>query len=506
MEDLKKIYIQGLIPRVDSLKTQLEELKNDFKSSEESIRRLSHSLYGSGATYGFPRISEAARKTEVAPDNDLESSLQDLLNILQDTIDEYEKAPQSLLIIDDDPDIVLILKFQLARLFDRIVVAETFENAQNIIKNKDFSLILLDLILPDKDGREILIEMRKNSLMKRVPIIVMSSLTDFKHKQECYALGADGYIQKPFDPEDVSLMVQSTLDRYSPGKDSVFQGDSGTQILNESELKEFFQKTRALMQRTRNHAAFANVAVDDLVTLRQHFGRDIETKVILKAQAVISEHLRESDYLFRHNNGSFSILFPDTTLDDASLILERILFYIREGSKDDIRFFMSAGLIDLGDIPEFQQAVNRTLALLNQAIDEGGNRVVINTRSQSLKNRILLAEDDRLMANIIIHNLKKAGFEVDYFSDGALALEGAEQGEYALMIMDIKMPVIDGFELLRQVRMLPGKTHTPVLILTSMGNEDDIVRGFDAGADDYLLKPFSPKELVARINRILRGL
>jgi DNA-binding response OmpR family regulator len=167
---------------------------------------------------------------------------------------------------------------------------------------------------------------------------------------------------------------------------------------------------------------------------------------------------------------------------------------------------MSAGLVDLGDVKSYEEATTTVNALLVQAQNEGGNRVVLQSRSESLKNKIMLAEDDRLMANIIIHNLKKAGFEVDYFSDGALALEGAEAQDYSLMITDIKMPVIDGFELLRRVRMLPGKTHTPVLILTSMGNEDDIVRAFDSGADDYLLKPFSPKELIARINRMLRGL
>ncbi|RKY48348.1 MAG: hypothetical protein DRP86_06625, partial [Candidatus Neomarinimicrobiota bacterium] len=361
-----------------------------------------------------------------------------------------------------------------------------------------------DLVLPDRDGRAILVNMRKSPYMKRVPILVMSALTDFKHKQECYALGADGFIQKPFMPEDVILTVQTILNQYESSSDAPLSDK--TKALHERELQSFYQKTHALMQMTRSHATLVKIAIDDLQTYRLHFGRDIEEKIVTKARDIINDHLRDSDYLFRHGDGSFSIILPNTSLDDASLIVERMLFYIREIGKKDIQFFMSAGLVDLGDVKSYEEATTAVNALLARAQNEGGNRMVLQSRSESLKNKIMLAEDDRLMANIIIHNLKKAGLEVDYFSDGALALEGAENHDYALIITDIKMPVIDGFELLRRVRMLPGKTHTPVLILTSMGNEDDIVRAFDLGADDYLLKPFSPKELIARVNRMLRGL
>lgn len=504
MEDLKKIYIRSLPSRIDSLKTQVDDLEKSSEGAGESIRRLAHSLYGSGATYGFPRVSEAARKVEVCPDSELVTKSYELIHVLEDIVLGYEKTPQTLLIIDDDPDIVLILKMTMARLFDKIDEAETFEKAQLLLQQQDYSLILLDLVLPDKDGREILVDMRKSPYMKRVPILVMSALTDFKHKQECYALGADGFIQKPFMPEEVILTVQTTLNHYESSRETSFLEKA--EALHEKELKSFYQKTHALMQRTRNHATLVKIAVDDLQTFRLHFGRDIEDKIVTKAQNIINDHLRDSDYLFRHHDGSFSMILPNTSLDDASLIVERMLFYIRESGKKDIQFFMSAGLVDLGDVKSYEEASTTVNALWVQAQNEGGNRVVLQSRSESLKNKIMLAEDDRLMANIIIHNLKKAGFEVDYFSDGALALEGAEIQDYALMITDIKMPVIDGFELLRRVRMLPGKTHTPVLILTSMGNEDNIVRAFDSGADDYLLKPFSPKELIARINRMLRGL
>jgi DNA-binding response OmpR family regulator len=74
----------------------------------------------------------------------------------------------------------------------------------------------------------------------------------------------------------------------------------------------------------------------------------------------------------------------------------------------------------------------------------------------------------------------------------------------ALVILDVKMPGMDGFEVLRQLRDMPSYARTPILMLTSMGSEQDIVRGLELGANDYIVKPFAPVELVARVNRHLR--
>ena len=138
MENLKKIYIRNLPSRIDSLKTQVNGLEKGSEGAGESIRRLAHSLYGSGATYGFPRVSEVARNVEVCPDGELLKKSRELIHVLEDLVLDYEKTPQTLLIIDDDPDIVLILKMTLARIFDKIDEAETFEKAQLLLQQQDY--------------------------------------------------------------------------------------------------------------------------------------------------------------------------------------------------------------------------------------------------------------------------------------------------------------------------------------------------------------------------------
>ena len=90
-----------------------------------------------------------------------------------------------------------------------------------------------------------------------------------------------------------------------------------------------------------------------------------------------------------------------------------------------------------------------------------------------------------------------------HFADGASACEAAPRLRPALAILDVKMPGMDGFEVLRRLRAEPALRHTPVMMLTSMGSEHDVVRGLQLGADDYIVKPFSPVELVARVHRHL---
>jgi two-component system OmpR family response regulator len=116
--------------------------------------------------------------------------------------------------------------------------------------------------------------------------------------------------------------------------------------------------------------------------------------------------------------------------------------------------------------------------------------------------RLLLVEDDTEVANYLIKGLKENGFIVDHASDGKEGLVMATSEDYDFMVIDRKLSALDGLVIVKSVRAA-GKT-TPVLILSALGEVDDRVEGLQAGADDYLTKPFAFSELVARINALLR--
>lgn len=116
--------------------------------------------------------------------------------------------------------------------------------------------------------------------------------------------------------------------------------------------------------------------------------------------------------------------------------------------------------------------------------------------------KILLAEDEVDLNNVVTRYLKKNGYSVDSVLDGEEALDYLEYGEYDLVILDIMMPKVDGFEVIKKLRNKGN--HTSILMLTARDNADDKVKGLDLGADDYIVKPFDFNELLARIRAVVR--
>ena len=117
--------------------------------------------------------------------------------------------------------------------------------------------------------------------------------------------------------------------------------------------------------------------------------------------------------------------------------------------------------------------------------------------------RILLVDDDVELCELINEYLTPEGFAVEMRHDGAQGLEAAQHGAYDLLVLDVMLPKMGGFEVLRQLRAGEG-ARLPVLMLTARGEEVDRIVGLELGADDYLPKPFNPRELSARIRAILR--
>ena len=116
--------------------------------------------------------------------------------------------------------------------------------------------------------------------------------------------------------------------------------------------------------------------------------------------------------------------------------------------------------------------------------------------------KILLAEDEVDLNNVVTRYLKKNGYSVDSVLDGEEALDYLEYGEYDLVILDIMMPKVDGFEVIKKLR--DKGNHTSVLMLTARDSADDKIKGLDLGADDYIVKPFDFNELLARIRAVVR--
>jgi len=123
-----------------------------------------------------------------------------------------------------------------------------------------------------------------------------------------------------------------------------------------------------------------------------------------------------------------------------------------------------------------------------------------------MKPYILVVDDEAALLTLVRYNLEKAGFEIGESVDGEEAMLMIQERSPDLILLDWMLPRLSGIEICRRIRKSTGTQNMPVIMLTARGEEHDRIRGLNCGADDYIVKPFSPSELVARVRAVLRRL
>lgn len=373
-DDLKAQYLKSLVERIDTIKAYVRDYRSGDAEIDQKIRLLAHSLHGSGATFGFPEISDAAKEVEFAPEKELIKKLTQLVKVLKEAPAkqaEIDANTYRILMIDDDPENAQLIQEALSRKpgHYQITVAETAASGEVHLVKSEFALILLDLVLPDRDGREILREIRIEYKLP-TPVFVLSAIERDVVRVECMSLGASKYFLKPYDPHAVALAIE--------------------QLLRNADARE---KELSLVP----------------------MGSETQTAQVMTAAPPL-----------------------------------------------DTRPAVLTGL------------------------------------------SVLVAEDDTMQAANIKQRLSREGLHVDVVDNGKSAAEALLRKSYALVILDVRMPVLDGFEVLKRIRAEPFTKRLPVIMLTAMGSESEIIKGYDLGADDYILKPYSAIQLVARVKSLLK--
>ncbi|MCF7805201.1 MAG: response regulator [Candidatus Marinimicrobia bacterium] len=509
MDELKEYYRNALGGRIEALESARKALSDGDSDAEQTIRRIAHSLKGSGGTYGFPEVSATAGSVETADEEDLLVELSFLLELLRDISAGEKDVERKVLVVEDDPELVHLLELKLRSEQREIVFAQTGEEAKTFLRDADFSLVILDLILPDYDGRNLLVEIRETPKTAGIPVIVTTAKSNPHIQSECYALGADAFFEKPFDPEALTAAVADKIHRAEAQKVAANK-DPLTGLPNRAGFLEMFEQTHRLASRRQSQLAVGFIDIDLFKSVNDRYGHNIGDQVLQKTAAILSDSLRKSDILARWGGEEFVAAFPDTDVSGAAKALEKALDHLRDhtftAQDEQFSVTFSAGITAAGEEQLTEELIAEADRLLYLAKENGRNQVLSDEAQHDPRpDTIFLAEDDDLIASVVKHRLEKAEYQVDHFTDGLQALEAAkEDGMYALYILDVKMPGMDGFELLKNIRRLPSADAVPVVMLTSMGSEKDVIRGFSLGADDYILKPFSPGELISRVNRLMK--
>ncbi len=501
---------QGLTSMIDALDGARGALTGESRSPESigSIRRLALALAESDTLAEHYGVTQAASALELASDEDILEPLDQLLAGLRILAELPTLAKPGILIIEDDPILARLLESRLSGPQRRIFLAGSVREAEQILAEEEVSLVLLDLILPEVDGRHLLIRLRANPETAALPIFVVSCKTGPQTKTECFALGADGFFEKPLDLTSISAAVGATLERSAQTRGECRQ-DQVTGLPNRAAFHETFEAYRARAAVERRPLSLAILDLDHFGWVNDTYGRQMGEAVLRRVGARVALPPGERSYMARWEGGEFIALFPGLTPTEVGKVLEKVLQGVRrlrfqpsEGPEFAVTF--SAGVAEVPPGASIEDAVSRADRLRYLAKTAGRNRIVTGDAAAPPTRRILFAEDDANVARLISRHLSAEGFEVLHYPDGTSAFAALPTSGASLVLSDVEMPGMDGFELLRQLRALPAFQHLPVMMLTAMGDESYIIRAFELGADDYVLKPFSTREVVARIRRLLR--
>ncbi len=472
---------------VGDLVSQLTDATTTWRSSgdDSDLRRICHSIKGSGGSFGFPLVSVLASAAERAPDNELDEAVAMLKAELSTIATSTER--RRILVIDDDALIGHLLERRLDGPDRVIETASSLEEARDALFKRRFDLVILDLVLPDGDGRHLLAELGGRVTSASVPVIVLSASDAPGLRSECVHLGAEAFVTKPFDPDALTMMVGTFL---SSEPNHISERAEFVRSVDDGNDHESAMTVASILTETHGPGGRPSDRPDPVVI--EEVERTLRT--MLGLGAVVS----------RWSDAELAIATEQGPTETAE-ILDKARLRLRTQVHPSIEgaiVSLSAGVVHDQRDSGIASLMSRARQLASTAHQRGGDRVVTEWASPP-NRRILLAEDDALTAALVIHRLEREGFLVDHYGNGTDAAAAIEGDLFDLVVLDVQMPGLDGFEVLNRIRSR-SQSRVPVVMLTAVGSERDVVKGFELGADDYILKPFSPAELTVRLKRFIR--
>lgn len=223
--------------------------------------------------------------------------------------------------------------------------------------------------------------------------------------------------------------------------------------------------------------------------------------------------LRNTDLIGRWSPDKFVCLMPQTHLEGAQIAFQRCLERLPKalsipptaaGELPEI--LMCGGMANISEDIPFEKALLNAYVQLKKSYETPESPFAYNQEElkASIKPHLLLLDDDPIIQEMLRFVFSREGYEVTQLTNGKDVIKTLNAHPTSLVLLDIMMPGMDGFEVLEAIRSQRSFDNLPVVILSSMKGESDLDKGFNLGADDYIYKPFSPSELVIRVRRFLK--
>ncbi len=509
MEELKKWYRASLPASIEALKTARKTLDKG-QGSFDSLRRIAHTIKNSAHSHGLSVLTDCAKAVEQSSPEEMPKHFDELLKeLLKITSAHRPSELPVILIVEHDAQMANLLNTILYASDREIIVVGGSGKALDILQERSVSLIILDLSLPDTDGRNFLVVLRERSATAGVPVIVLSGMGGPGPKTECFALGADAYFEKPIAPEVLKAAVSARLHKSVEHRRASRQ-DALTGLSNRAAFCEGFQRAMALADRKKESLSLAMFDFDLLRRINDNMGHVAGDGALRHAAQVFSHAIRRSDFIARWGGDEFVLLLPNTTLVGARRTVEKMMtslasspFRTQDGRPLPLTF--SAGLVAVPHDAKVEDVMTTADRLLYVAKTTGRGKLISEMDIVALPHhKVLLVESEEQVAKFITICLEQEGIEVQRCEDGLSCFNILLSSPISLLILDLKQNSINGQSLVSEFRRQWRGKPIPVLMLTALGKDADVTRGFEHGADDYLVRPFTPFDLMTRVHNLLK--
>ena len=504
-DDLERVLLTARRDFADAFPGHCEALAafarqtSPSDEARDEALKLAHRLAGLGGTIGFDRVSakaaaieEALRQRPAALDW-LDASVDELQQAFDaDVADPRRPAaaapktdlPLNVLVVEDNLVQRTVLSGQLRMAGHRPVAVGTGEEALAAARASRPDVILLDLELPGIDGLEVCRMLKAEAALARVPVAFLTARTAVDDRLMGLSQGADDFLTKPLDPRELVLRLELLHKRRVPAHEP-----ATVELLS---YDIFRNSASAELMRTRAALALIRTPADKTS----------------EVAAFIRDEIRRRDLCGECDRTHVVVLMPDTS---ATAACQRIGSLVEKCLSNGVAgVYAGVAASDGAGARTFDVLLDEADEALACARYEGRSASIRKDRSADaappdsaqLAPLVLIADDDPDVVRIVDAHLRAAGFRRVIAFDGSRALEEIRSQHPDIGILDLMMPRLTGFDVLAGLRDLDG--HRPrTIVLSARGREDDVIRAFSVGADDFMTKPFNPQELLARVGRLV---
>ncbi len=538
-ETFMKKYKEKLIHRI---KNQLELWQmSDEGISHSDVFRFLHSVVGTAPTIGLNDLGEKARilmnKLERKMDEtwnqvDLQEFLKPLLSTLYkeeiaelslvEKTKDNDRKREVLLLIDDDVTLLVYLKDELEKEGYIVIPISEFDRALPAFYEFEPDAVIIDIFMKDRSGLEVLAQLKDSSKSPLTPVLMISGDHSKEIRLKSYQIGADDFLEKPFDHDELSVRVHRQLERKNL-IDQLILIDELTQVYNRKYLSTIYENL--IRQMKRNHRSFslAMIDLDYFKHVNDTYGHIVGDQVLKEFTKLLKQNIRENDDIIRYGGEEFLVIFPEMTLEESFNRLNdireqfsRVAFYFNE---ETFYCTFSAGILEVKEsIRTLEEVISLADSKLYQAKEEGRNLVKAvfaeGTMIKKKRLRVTVVDDDPIIRSLLTNTIKSSSISHMYdvsiqsFNSGLhLFVDEKWLGKSLphLFVLDGMMPDMDGLEIIKRLRNHHNEKQFSILMLTSRNSEADIMKALQLGADDYMTKPFQLQDLASRLEHLLKN-